>query len=156
MANAAVRGLLAVVGLAWALGAQPAAAEENFVTPGSKAAGLKNCVEPTEYMRRNHMELIKHERHIVVHEGIRDSKYSLSGCIACHVAPGPDGKLVSVHAEDQFCDTCHEYAAVDVNCFGCHATVPTTVESATAATGNLGPSMAELPGQKAAVGDNRP
>lgn len=156
MANAVVRGLLAVVGLVWALGVQPAAAEENFVTPGSKAAGLEHCVEPTEFMRRNHMELIKHERHIVVHQGVRDSKYSLAGCVACHVGPGPDGKPVSVHTEGQFCYRCHEFTAVDVNCFGCHATVPTSVSGATAAIGEFGPNVVEVPGHSAAAGGNRP
>jgi hypothetical protein len=147
MANAVVRGLLVVGGLVWTLGVQPAAAGENFVTPGSKAAGLANCVAETEFMRRNHMELIKHERHVVVHEGIRDSKDSLAGCIACHVAPGPDDRLVSVYAHGQFCKNCHEYAAVDVNCFGCHATVPTAVSSE---------GIAEVPVRDAAVGGNTP
>jgi hypothetical protein len=156
MANAVVRGLLAAAGLAWALGAQPAAAGENFVAPGSKAAGLSSCVEPTDFMRRNHMELIKHERHIVVHQGIRDSKYSLAGCIDCHVAPGPDHKPVSVYAEGQFCERCHEYAAVDVNCFGCHATVPTPAQVGTAVSGDFGPEMAQLPGQGASAGGNTP
>ncbi len=142
MANAVVRGLLAVAGLVWTLGVQPAAAGEDFVIPGSKAAGLANCVAETEFMRRNHMELIKHERHVVVHEGIRDSKDSLAGCIACHVAPGPDGELVSVYAHGQFCKSCHEYTAVDVNCFGCHATVPTAVSSG---------GIAVVPAQDAAV-----
>jgi hypothetical protein len=156
MANAVVRGLLAVAGLVWALGVQPAAAGENFVAPGSKAAGLTSCVEPTDFMRRNHMELIKHERHIVVHEGIRDSKYSLAGCIDCHVAPGPDHKAVSVYAEGQFCQRCHEYTAVDVNCFGCHATVPTPAQGGTALSGDFGPDMAQVPGQGAAAGGNTP
>ncbi len=156
MANAVVRGLLAVAGLVWALGTQTAAADENFVNPGSKAAGLENCVEPTEFMRRNHMELIKHERHIAVHEGIRDSKYSLAGCIACHVAPGPDQEPVSVYAAGQFCNRCHEYAAVDVNCFGCHATVPTAVPGSTALSGEFGSEMAQVPGQGAAAGGDTP
>ena len=156
MANAVVRGLLAVAGLAWVLVAQAAQAGETFVAPGSKAAGLASCVEPTAFMRRNHMELIKHERHVVVHQGIRDSKYSLAGCIDCHVAHGPDNKPVSVHAEGQFCYRCHEFTAVDVNCFGCHATVPTTVQGHTALSGEFGPDMAQVPGQAAAAGGNTP
>jgi hypothetical protein len=156
MANAVVRGLLAVAGLVWALGAQTAAAGENFVAPGSKAAGLPSCVEPTDFMRRNHMEIIKHQRHTVVHQGIRDSKHTLAGCIDCHVAPGPDKRPVSVYAEGQFCQRCHEYAAIDVNCFGCHATVPTAVPGATAVSGDFGPDMAQVPGQGAAAGGNTP
>lgn len=146
MANAVVRGLLSVAGLAWALGAQAGPAGETFVAPQSKAAGLTSCVEPTDFMRRNHMELIKHERHIVVHQGIRDSKYSLAGCVDCHVAYGPDQEPVSVHAEGQFCSRCHEYAAVDVNCFGCHSTVPNGVQGNAALSGDYGPEMVQVQG----------
>ncbi len=156
MANAVVRGLLAVAGLAWALGAQPAAAGENFVAPGSKAAGLTSCVEPTDFMRRNHMEVIKHQRHTVVHKGIRDSKHTLAGCIACHVAPGPDQKPVSVYAEGQFCQRCHAYTAVDVNCFGCHATVPTPPAAGTAAAGDLGAGLVQVPDHGVTAGGERP
>jgi hypothetical protein len=156
MANAVVRGLLAVVGLLWALGAQPVAADETFVAPGSKAAGLSSCVEPTDFMRRNHMEIIKHQRHTVVHQGIRDSKHTLAGCIDCHVAPGPDHKPVSVYAEGQFCHRCHAYAAIDVNCFGCHATVPTPATASTAASGEFGRDVAQVPDQGATAGGNRP
>jgi len=156
MANAVVRGLLATVGLVWALGAQPAAAGETFVAPGSKAAGLPSCVEPTDFMRRNHMEIIKHQRHTVVHQGIRDSKHTLAGCIDCHVAPGPDQKPVSVYAEGQFCRRCHEYTAVDVNCFGCHATVPTAAPGQTARSGGGRADLVQVPGQGAAAGGNTP
>jgi predicted CXXCH cytochrome family protein len=156
MAHAIVRGLLAAVGLTWALGAQPAAAGDTYVAPGSKAAGLDSCVEPTEFMRRNHMELIKHERHIVVHQGIRDSKYKLAGCIECHVAAGSDHTPVSVYAEGQFCRRCHEYAGIDINCFGCHATVPTMVPGPTAVSGEFGPDMAQVPDHGAAAGGNTP
>jgi len=156
MAHAVVRGLLAAAGLAWALGAQPAAADESYVTPGSKAASLKSCVAPTEEMRRYHMEMIKHERHIIVHEGIRDTEYSLAGCIDCHVGKGPDNKPVSVYAEGQFCRRCHEYAAVELDCFDCHATVPTPTPGESAASGDLGAGMAQVSGQAAVAGGNTP
>ena len=42
-------------------------------------------------MRRNHMELIKHQRDATVHDGIRGTKHSLAGCIDCHVVPRADG-----------------------------------------------------------------
>ncbi len=94
---------------------------------GSKAAGIQppQCVEPTPYMRRHHMELILHQRDMTVHEGIRGNKHSLAGCIDCHVARGDDGKAVPVNAEGQFCDSCHDYVGVSLPCFQCHATVPT-------------------------------
>lgn len=126
MAKAVVRAGLVAVSLAWALGAQVVLAADlgTFVKEGSKAAGLKACVEPTEYMRRNHMELIEHQRDATVHEGIRGTKYSLAGCIECHVSRGPEGNPVPVNSAHQFCNACHVYAAVDLNCFDCHATVP--------------------------------
>jgi len=125
MANAVVRGSLISVGLAWALCALAAQAyEAPFVVPGSKAASLESCVEPTEFMRRNHMEVIKHQRNVTVHEGIRSTKYSLAGCVACHVSSGTTGAAIPINREDQFCGACHEFAAVELDCFDCHATVP--------------------------------
>jgi hypothetical protein len=156
MANAVVRGLLAVASLVWTLGVQPAAAGETFVAPGSKAAALTSCVEPTDFMRRNHMEIIKHQRHTVVHHGIRDSKHTLAGCIDCHVSREADQKPISVYSEGQFCQRCHAYAAIDVNCFGCHATVPTTVSGPGPLSGEFGPDVAQNTGHGAAAQGNTP
>ena len=90
----------------------------------AKADKLKNCVEPTEVMRRNHFEFIKHQRNLTVHQGIRGSKYSLAGCVDCHARKDAEGKPVPVNSEGQFCDSCHDYAAVHIDCFSCHSTVP--------------------------------
>ena len=35
-------------------------------------------------MRRNHMELLKHQRDDTVRSGIRGAKYSLKDCVGCH------------------------------------------------------------------------
>lgn len=147
MAKAVLRASLVLVGLVWALGAQTLLAAEgkNYVAEGSKAAGLDACVEPTEVMRREHMEFIKHQRVITVHEGIRATKYSLAGCIDCHVSVGADGQAVPVNAPDQFCNACHAYAAVKLNCFDCHATVPNggpVSEAGLAAHGAAGVAVA--------------
>jgi hypothetical protein len=91
----------------------------------SKAVGLEHCVKPTEWMRRNHMELIKHERNLTVHEGVRIERFSLAGCIKCHVNYDADHKPIPINSEGQFCDVCHEYAGADLDCFQCHARVPT-------------------------------
>ncbi len=80
-----------------------------------KAQGEK-CVEPTEVMRRNHMNFILHQRDETMHRGIRTVKHSLRNCVNCHADP----KTGSVLGKDGFCETCHSYAAVSIDCFGCH------------------------------------
>ena len=126
MARAIVRAGLVAVSLLWALGAQTVLAVDlgSFVKEGSKAAGLEACVEPTDLMRRNHMEYIKHQRDATVHGGIRGTRHSLAGCIDCHVSRGPDGQARAANGTDQFCGACHAFAAVKVTCFDCHASVP--------------------------------
>jgi len=126
MAEVMTKGVLLAL-LAAVLGVGSAAyAEEvgGFVLPSSKAAAVKNCVEPTEYMRRNHFELIRHQRDKTVYGGIRGTSHSLSGCVACHVGYDDAGAPVEIDAEGQFCRSCHAYASVEMNCFDCHATVP--------------------------------
>ena len=76
----------------------------------------EQCVEPTEDMRRNHMKYILHQRDDTVHQGIRTSKHSLKNCVNCHADP----QTGSVLGKDGFCQACHTYAAVKMDCFGCH------------------------------------
>ena len=78
------------------------------------------CVRPTEFMRRNHMQLILHQRDVTMHEGIRTEKYQLTNCVDCHANP----KTNSVLGKDGFCESCHEYAAVSIDCFSCHSPSP--------------------------------
>jgi hypothetical protein len=111
------------------------AAGDSFVVPGSKAANEERCVEPTDFMRRNHMEVIKHQRDETVHGGIRSTKHSLAGCIECHASYGDDGAPVPVDHDEQFCGACHAFAAVRLNCFDCHATVPTVPGAADQSAG---------------------
>jgi predicted CXXCH cytochrome family protein len=97
---------------------------QQAVPGSSKAAKLTQCVRPTEFMRRNHFELIQHQRDITVHQGIRATSDSLAACIACHVQYDANGKAVPVNTKGQFCNGCHEWLAVQPDCFGCHSTVP--------------------------------
>ena len=90
----------------------------------SRAAELDQCVEPTEFMRRNHMDLLLHQRDETVHRGIRTKSHSLVECIACHAERDSQGQFVSINAEGQFCQGCHATAAVSMDCFQCHATKP--------------------------------
>jgi len=75
------------------------------------------CVAPTPYMRALHMELLNSWRDDVVrrgdrvHIGIDGTTYEKSlsrTCTHCH----------SNKAE--FCDRCHDYAAVNPYCWDCH------------------------------------
>lgn len=126
MAKAVLRASLVAVSLVWVLAAQTVLAAEvkRYVVEGSRAAELSSCVEPTERMRRMHYEFIKHQRISTVHQGIRGSKYSLAGCVDCHISYGADHKPRPINRPDQFCGACHAYAAVDLNCFDCHASIP--------------------------------
>jgi predicted CXXCH cytochrome family protein len=82
------------------------------------------CVADTDFMRRNHMDLLDHQRDETVLEGIRGETFSLKDCISCHAVKGPDNMAVTVSSPKHFCRACHDYAAVSVDCFQCHASRP--------------------------------
>jgi predicted CXXCH cytochrome family protein len=83
-----------------------------------------SCVEDTDFMRRNHMDLLQHQRDETMKEGIRDKPYSLKECLSCHAVNGPDAIPVTVSSPQHFCRSCHDYAAVSIDCFQCHASRP--------------------------------
>ena len=83
-----------------------------------------SCVEDTDYMRRNHMDLLEHQRDETMKEGIRGKPYSLKECLSCHAVNGPDAIPVTVSSPQHFCRSCHDYAAVSIDCFQCHASRP--------------------------------
>jgi hypothetical protein len=80
--------------------------------------GSTECVEATEYMRANHMDLLDTWRDTVVREEVRSYTSELSGkdytmslsdtCLDCH------------SNKEQFCDACHTYSAVSPYCWDCH------------------------------------
>jgi hypothetical protein len=82
------------------------------------------CVEPTDVMRRDHMKFLLHQRDETMHEGIRTKKYSLKECIECHANKDDQGEYIPVNAEGEFCQSCHAYSSVKLDCFECHATKP--------------------------------
>ena len=87
-----------------------------------RVSETQGCVEPTADMRRNHMKYILHQRDETMHEGIRTKQFSLEECIDCHVSSAPDAPRVS--SDQHFCNSCHTYAAVNIDCFECHADRP--------------------------------
>ena len=95
--------------------------------PTIEAGKGDKCVEDTDYMRRNHMKLLLHQRDDTMHQGIRTKKYSLQNCIECHASKKNNSVLGS---NENFCQSCHSYAAVKIDCFECHATKPKAPVSA--------------------------
>ena len=89
--------------------------------PVIESAQGGQCVADPAFMRRNHMNLLKHQRDETVHGGVRKSPYALKDCISCHASKTTS----SVTASDtNFCKSCHTYAAVSIDCFECHANKP--------------------------------
>lgn len=84
----------------------------------------ENCVADTQFMRRNHMTMLRHQRDETMREGIRGNQYSLRDCVACHAVMGPDAMPVTVASPQHFCRSCHDYTAVNIDCFQCHASRP--------------------------------
>jgi len=105
--------LLKALLVAALLSSAVASAEGRVPVPHPPEAKGEHCVLPTAEMRRNHMKYILHQRHETMHEGIRTPQFSLKGCINCHAVKGD-----------------HSYAAVHIDCFECHASVPTDTAEA--------------------------
>ena len=89
------------------------------------------CVADTAFMKKNHMELIKHQRDDTVHRGMRVPKFSLKGCVNCHA-----GKTTHsvIKEPTDFCRSCHTYAGVTLDCFECHNATATPANAARPAT----------------------
>jgi len=116
----------ALVLLLLASGAATAGAEAGR-TPQpviERAVQGAQCVGDPATMRRNHMDLLKHQRNDTVREGVRGARFSLNGCIECH-ASRQTGSVA--RGETNFCVSCHAYAAVKIDCFECHASKPRAV-----------------------------
>lgn len=79
------------------------------------------CIEDVETMRSHHVALLNEWRNLVVRDGLRTDTsstgvvrpMSLTGtCLGCH------GKA------ETFCTRCHDYSAVKLPCWDCHAEEP--------------------------------
>jgi len=84
--------------------------------PKFKIERGESCVAPVEEMRRDHMKMLFHQRDRTMREGVRTTRFSLKGCVDCHAGRASG----SVLGKDGFCSSCHEYAAVKIDCFECH------------------------------------
>jgi len=80
--------------------------------------GKKECVEPREFMRAEHMQLLNDWRDSVVRDYNRGyisnashKRFNMSlqnGCMQCH------------SNKKKFCDECHTYMSVKPYCWDCH------------------------------------
>ena len=82
------------------------------------------CVEPVDIMRKQHFEFILDHRDRTVIEGIRTTQYSLKNCIDCHITANAQGEYARYSQATHFCASCHQFAAVTIDCFQCHADRP--------------------------------
>lgn len=120
------------VALAVLLGGPPAVnADEGRVPLPTLAKGKgEQCVAPVDVMRRDHMDLLKTQRDETMRQGIRGNEFSLKGCVDCHATPDPTVKEGHVRNLTAFCDQCHEYAGIRIDCFDCHTDEPMPAVSA--------------------------
>ena len=103
--------------LALAMSALSANASDGVPKPALTIENKGQCVAPPDEMRRNHMEMLKHQRDKTLRLGQRGAKVSLNGCIECHASKRNGSVLGS---DQNFCQSCHSYAAVKLDCFECH------------------------------------
>lgn len=84
-----------------------------------KTRAGERCVEDTDFMRKNHMQVLLHQRDDTMYNGVRTEKHSLKNCINCH-ASSKDNRVIG--SNEHFCQSCHTYSAVSLDCWECHAT----------------------------------
>jgi hypothetical protein len=104
-----------------------AAPSGRVAKPVLEAGKGDKCVEDTQFMRRNHMKLLMHQRDDTVHQGVRTKQHSLKGCIECHASSRNNSVIGS---NENFCQGCHAYAGVTLDCFDCHTSKPGTAPPA--------------------------
>ena len=110
--------LLALGVLSWlTLLVGPVGAADGVPKPTIRIANEGACIAPAEEMRRNHMDMLKHQRDRTLRQGIRGEKASLNECIECH-ASKKTGSVLG--GKENFCESCHSYVAVKLDCFECH------------------------------------
>lgn len=113
--------LLAASPAVWADALTRDATSSRVPQPVIETARGGQCVEDPAFMRRNHMKLLKHQRDDTLRGGVRTEKYSLKACVECHASQTSGSVNV---ASTNFCQSCHDYAAVKIDCFECHTNKP--------------------------------
>jgi hypothetical protein len=92
-----------------------------IVVKTANLPGRDKCVMPVEYMRTSHMTLLKDWREAVVRTGNR----SFTNSNGLKFQRSLTGTCLDCHSNKQsFCDRCHDYAALQPNCWNCHVAPP--------------------------------
>ena len=90
-----------------------------------KAKAAKECIQPKEYMRTEHMQLldvwrdtvVRNEKRLYVNSSGKDFNMSLSNtCLDCH------------SNKTEFCDKCHDYVSAKPYCWDCHIDNPKEIK----------------------------
>lgn len=89
--------------------------------------GAKKCIEPTDYMRANHMKLLYDWREAVVRHDRRTyvatdgTKYNNVSLTNTKIEKPGDVSCLYCHEKKTFCDRCHNYTGVKTPyCWNCH------------------------------------
>jgi len=102
--------------------------ERSSLLPDIPKATGEAHAEGSEYWRKNHMEMMRHDRDLTLRMGEREIEASLKGCFECHAVKDDHGIPVTYQNDKHFCRVCHDYAAVKVDCFMCHRSTPDGVD----------------------------
>jgi len=119
-----IAGLFIFIGLVtfpflYNIGKVNAKPEPKIDTPAIQQLKKKGCIEPKDFMKANHMQLLNKWRDTAVRDGERvyvnrkGKKYEISlqnTCLKCH------------SNKKEFCDKCHNYMSVKTHCWNCHLT----------------------------------
>jgi hypothetical protein len=111
----------AILAAVWLAIGVPSAGAASSLEPVIERASGGQCPADPAFMRRNHMDLLKHQRDDTLRGGVRQERYSLKECVSCHASKTTHSVTA---ADTNFCQSCHSYAAVKIDCFECHANQP--------------------------------
>ncbi len=113
-----IAGLIIFLGLLCAPFLKGVAVTKDYKQPELKLpTGEKECIESTEFMRKQHMVLLNQWRDWALRDGKRiytnhkGKEFAISlqnTCMKCHVNKA------------EFCDKCHTDAGVSPYCWDCH------------------------------------
>ena len=91
----------------------------NRVNPSSEpiiATQKGKCVREKDFMKKEHMKVLKQWREEVVREGKREPVY-INGI---RYEKSLEMSCLKCHKRESFCDRCHSYANVKPYCWNCH------------------------------------